>query len=94
MLASWDLLSGRVGGYPWTHDDLALSFVRVGIFMPNRTSALSSQVLNHWKVFLQAEQAKLFRPSSEQMKFIQKFLQGKDERLYLFFTILLCPSNP
>jgi hypothetical protein len=24
--------------------------------------ALSSQVLNHWKVFLQAEQAKLFRP--------------------------------
>ena len=81
MLASWDLLSGRVSGYPWTHHDLALSFVGVGMFMPNRTAALSSQVLNHWKVFLQAEQAKLFRPLSEQMKFIQKFLQGKNERL-------------
>jgi hypothetical protein len=46
--------------------------------MPNRTAPQFPPLLDHWKVFTQMEQTQMFRPSIEQMYFVQQFLQGAD----------------
>jgi hypothetical protein len=57
-----------------------LFIFRFGWFIPNRTGVQFPPILDHWKIFSQIEQTKMFRPSLEQMDFIENFLKGKDDK--------------
>ena len=45
--------------------------VRYGWFMPNRTASKYPQTMDHWRIFHDKENVKMFKPSEEQMRFIK-----------------------